>query len=240
MDFFGRIVAQRQGHVTALRPALAPHFAPRSLPLGDADAAAWPGEVQAEVGAPGFPASRGATTSQPGAAARPAGTGVEAAAARGPGLSSPQGAAASLPVPAATSQPGSLPPRRLGAWPPGSVDRPAAQVPVLAEVGRAGPAAADLSAAAPRVRAASGGSAWPAQVPARAAPTGLPLAPARAAMLAAPSAPARADAAPVVHVHIDRIDVRAPAAAPAPAAPHAARPAPARSLGDYLRQGGRR
>ena len=54
-----------------------------------------------------------------------------------------------------------------------------------------------------------------------------------AARIAAP-----ADAAPVIHVTIDRIDVRAPQAErPAPS-PKAARRQPAVSLGDYLRNGG--
>ena len=43
--------------------------------------------------------------------------------------------------------------------------------------------------------------------------------------------------APIVHVTIDRIDVRAPAPAQAPRAPAKPRPAPSTSLADYLRRG---
>jgi hypothetical protein len=50
---------------------------------------------------------------------------------------------------------------------------------------------------------------------------------------------AAAEPRPVVHVTIDRIDVRAPAAPARPAAaPRARNAAPSVSLADYLRQGG--
>jgi hypothetical protein len=62
-----------------------------------------------------------------------------------------------------------------------------------------------------------------------------PLSPARVQALS--PQPAQATAAPpVVHVHIDRIEVRAPAAAPArPAPARPARTAAQHSLADYLR-----
>jgi hypothetical protein len=63
-----------------------------------------------------------------------------------------------------------------------------------------------------------------------------PLSPARVQALQPAHAPAATPAPPVVHVHIDRIEVRAAPAAPArPAPARPARTAAQRSLADYLR-----
>ncbi|WP_321796819.1 hypothetical protein [Caballeronia sp. J97] len=77
--------------------------------------------------------------------------------------------------------------------------------------------------------------------PARAAHTRAPAAPAperplSAAALAQRMLPAAREAT-VVHVTIDRIDVRAPAATPAPRPQAKPRATPAMSLADYLRRG---
>jgi hypothetical protein len=71
-----------------------------------------------------------------------------------------------------------------------------------------------------------------------AAPPHVPRRPMSAPALAERHA-AAAEPRPVVHVTIDRIDVRAPAAPPRPAtAPRVRNAAPSVSLADYLRQGG--
>jgi hypothetical protein len=94
----------------------------------------------------------------------------------------------------------------------------------------------------PAASATGTSASGPATPSSRPAPTfetpRVPLDPARAALLA-PTSTARAVTAPaVLHVTIDRIDVRsaAPAAAPPRAGP--ARSAPSRSLADYLRGSG--
>ena len=80
----------------------------------------------------------------------------------------------------------------------------------------------------------------PPFAPSPSSPLGAPLSPARAQALSPRPLPATsaASAPPVVHVHIDRIDVRAPAAAPArPAPARPARTAAPHTLADYLRGG---
>ena len=72
-----------------------------------------------------------------------------------------------------------------------------------------------------------------------ATPPRVPRRPMSAPALAERHAAAAAEPRPVVHVTIDRIDVRAPAAPARPAAaPRARNAAPSVSLADYLRQGG--
>lgn len=60
-----------------------------------------------------------------------------------------------------------------------------------------------------------------------------PLSPATVALYAAPSS--ERDAAPAIHVTIDRIEVRTPAAASRPSAGKRREPAQTQTLGDYLR-----
>lgn len=67
-----------------------------------------------------------------------------------------------------------------------------------------------------------------------------PLSPQRAKLLAPYPAQVQPAAAPVVHLHIDRIEVRAPATPPKTVPARVPRPAPAVSLSDYLRKGGPR
>lgn len=104
-----------------------------------------------------------------------------------------------------------------------------------------GPAA---PASASSLASASAASSQPVTLPSwptatRQTPR-APLEPKRAALLA-PTSAARAGSAPaVLHVTIDRIDVRsaAPASAAAPARSGTSRPAPSHSLADYLRAAG--
>lgn len=97
------------------------------------------------------------------------------------------------------------------------------------------------------VRPLSAGIAWPAAPPVVASPAAVPPAPpARTAPISAAAietlAAARVPPRPVIHVTIDRIDVRAPATAPraAPANRSRSSMAPGVSLADYLRAGPRR
>jgi hypothetical protein len=60
------------------------------------------------------------------------------------------------------------------------------------------------------------------------------VAPLSAAVVAARPRASR-DERPVIHVTIDRLDVRAPAGPKAPAERRKARPLPSQSLADYLR-----
>jgi hypothetical protein len=89
------------------------------------------------------------------------------------------------------------------------------------------------------VAVASTAAVKPAAVPALRESPRAPLHPSRAALLA-PASTARAQSVPsVLHVTIDRIDVRSAPPSPTPT-PRAgtARPAPSRSLADYLRDSG--
>lgn len=242
MDLFTRIATQRLGQARTLRAALAPHYAPRGLPLADAGEPAdarWPGDVQDETvadhTAPAQPAS--ARTDEPAAGTAPAAT-DPAAPSHAPMAHSPH--AATVPRSASGSRLRAAPaaPDGAHAWPAAPV-RAAPAAPPLASTGPASPAAMGAIAAVPPVHPAADMRArrQPPWTDAAASPD-APLAPDRAAMLAAPTPSARAGAGPVVHVHIDRIDVRAPVPSQAAPAPRVARPAPARSLADYLRQRG--
>jgi hypothetical protein len=223
MDLFGRIAAQRLGQARSLRPALAPHFAPDEAPLAAARGGR-PGEVNDERIA-------------------------EASAA--------QGVSNGTPVTARRSAFENVPGTSTARAPMTPVHKHADTFASGVGLGVEGPLQAASEDMPPRVAPAPAGEPRPPTsagmrnpathaLPLRtlhhvaplAAPT-APLAPERAAMLGAPAQPPRVDAAPVVHVHIDHIDVGAPAATAAPA-PRAARPAPARSLADYLREGARR
>jgi hypothetical protein len=119
----------------------------------------------------------------------------------------------------------------------------AGQRALSAAPGRVG--AAPLGAALfehPRAVRETAPSTTPAEPLARNRPTREPPAPLRAQALQQAARAQRADAAPVVHVTIDRIDVRVPAPASAPAPTRKPRAAStAAPLGDYLRaSGGRR
>jgi len=128
-------------------------------------------------------------------------------------------------------------PPRTGAWPapapfpsPLSAPPPAPRPAVSTRVARSGPQAQSSTDATASVR--------PAATPTPGLPAGRPLAgPLRVESLR--DVVREAASAPVVHVTIDRIDVRLPPA-PAPAARAPTRPRTASgvpSLGDYLRPG---
>lgn len=242
MDLFTRIATQRLGQARTLRAALAPHYAPRGLPLADAGEPAdarWPGEVQDETAAdhtaPAHPAST--RTAEPAARTAPAAAGA-AAPGRAPMAPTPHAAAAPRSASGSRLRAAPAAPDGASAWPAAPVHA-APMAPPLAGTGPAAPAAIGASAAVPPVHPAAGVRARPRPPWADPAPSpDAPLAPDRAARLAAPAPPARADAGPVVHLHIDRIDVRTQAPSQAAPAPRVARPAPARSLDDYLRQRG--
>ena len=147
------------------------------------------------------------------------------------------------PVPVTAAQPGTgaaaparhAPPR--DPMPPAQPNPPAAKVD-----GASAPARREAVArgepAVPPARPRAAASATPAATrPAIAPPIANPLSPRTVAARAQAAEPPR----PVIHVTIDRIDVRTPAAparAPAPAKPRAA--APSVSLADYLRGSARR
>jgi hypothetical protein len=226
MDFLQRLAASALGDTGSLRPALPPRFAPRTAaaPAGALDAGLAP--VEGEQ--PARPADPRATT----------------------GLMAPDAHASTVPGPAhpgrqasgaaASARPATTAPSVTGI----------SSVAGAAPVTRARPAeAAGASAhphAGPREAAAAMQPPWPLRDAHRAlgprgasaTPVGDPLAaPLEAAVVAAQprgaaASPATA-AAPVVHVVIERIDVRAPA--PAPSRP----PAAPGSLGEYLRGGQR-
>lgn len=217
MDFLQRLAASALGDTGSLRPALPPRFAPRS-------AATAAGVLDA-----GLPPAEGEPSGHL-QAETPASTASAHAHPSGP---APGTGASALPAVVTFS---------VTATSPVADPQPAEAA-----------SASTHPHPAPRETAAALQPLWPlrdapmAPGPraAFASPVGESLAgPLEAAVVAAQSRGAAASpapaAAPVVHVVIERIDVRAPAPAPSrpPAAP-APRAQPSASLGEYLRGGQR-
>jgi hypothetical protein len=147
------------------------------------------------------------------------------------------------PVPVAATQPGTGAPAPARHAPPRDPIPPVrSNLPAATADGGSAPAHREAVArgepAAPPARPRVTAPATPAAAqPAIAPPIANPLSPRTVAARAQAAEPPR----PVIHVTIDRIDVRtptAPARAPAPAKPRAA--APSVSLADYLRGSARR
>lgn len=217
MDFLHRLAASALGDTGSLRPALPPRFAPRTaaMPAGVLDA--------------GLPPAEGEPPGRLQAEA-PAPTASEHAHPSGP---APGTGASTLPAVVTLS---------VTATSPVTDSQPAEAA-----------SASTHPHPAPRETAATLQPPWPLRdaprVPGPRAASASPVSesfagPLEAAVVAAQprgaAAPPATAAAPVVHVVIERIDVRAPAPAPSrpPAAP-APRAQPSASLGEYLRGGKR-
>ncbi len=239
MDLFSRIAVQRLGQAPALRPALAPHYAPR-VGVGDAASAATL-EVSEDLAATARPAAaatgrpmREAMTTAPRALpgaqhepTRPAPHEVSAAtrpaAASAPARSESRWRdTATRPADNAASRAGAALHAAAAPLPPARHDAARLFAARESSITTNTP---DVNAAAPRR-----GPDHSAQAPLR-----PPLEASRLDLLRAPSATTRA---PVVHVHIDRIEVRAPAVPPKTPPATRARPAPSNTLADYLRGSG--
>lgn len=237
MDLFSRIAAQRLGQAPALRPALAPYYAARVV-TGDATSVA-PLELGEEFARTARPAApeqpwRDQTTTTPQTA--PVTQHETSRLAPTELLAATRSAAAS-------ARARSEPPRRDDAARP--TDNAASRAGTALNAAAAPLPSARHDAARPFAARASSttthspgviglppqrGPDHPAQ-----APMQPPLEASRLGLL---RAPATTVMAPVVHVHIDRIEVRAPAA-PAKNTPATrARPAPSTTLADYLRGSG--
>lgn len=238
MDLFSRIAAQQGGQAPVLRPVLPPRFAPQGTvaqaqggdmdtpvraahtheshdrktgAAGDSDA----GPAQADV--PQAQRARG-TADQDSLRSLAAPTSPHAAHPTAP-------APVHLAVPAAQSALHTSLPQRVGSAAKSTADA------VAPDTHQASQPAAQREGPLSRVQSALTAAT------SRLAPK-PPLSAARVQALS-PAQPGPAPAAPVVHVHIDRIELRTPAAAPARAAPaHAVRTPPQRSLSEYLRSGG--
>lgn len=220
MRFLERLVPSTHGAGSGVRAALAPRFAPRT---GSQDTRGEPDRDALAAGHPSPQHAFAATPSQ-----------VAPQQAGGPSSND----AFTPPVPMARTP--STPGRGNDNPPPASISKAAAPV-----AGSASSAASDATE--------SGATPWhTSQLPLRQRDTqGVHAAPASAqpglpqvapplseSTLAQRIAPARTAETPtVVHVTIDRIDVRTPSATAAQARPQAKpRAASAMSLGDYLRQ----
>jgi hypothetical protein len=226
MDFARSLAPLRDSDLTRALPVLPSRFGAEA-PLSTAPS-------PHDEPEPGLPTP---TEERPGAAARPSRASlVTLADDDGLRTQAVPAAPSSRRQAAATHQP-----QRL----PADAELPAPAPPPASLRGRAAaeridgaPSAASLPAIAdpalirqaPRVSAAAPRDG--------AAPPHVPRRPMSAPALAERHA-AAAEPRPVVHVTIDRIDVRAPAAPARPAAaPRARNAAPSVSLADYLRQGG--
>jgi hypothetical protein len=234
VDLFNRIATQQREQTPALKPVLPPRFAPRAL--GEAP---WRGDTLEEAAMPASSEPRavaGDANAGPGTlparerhAHHAAGQHREAHAPTA--AQPPQRAGAAVPLPATphpvadATQPG-----QVGFTPRMPMAQPRPTVAGAPDAATAAPPAAPLSPARARTAPAA---------PLQRMPSGAaPLSPARVQALSPQpaQAAAAAPAPPVVHVHIDRIEVRAPAAAPArPAPARPARTAAQHSLADYLR-----
>jgi len=254
MDLFTRLatqqLAQQSGHGHALRPVLPATYASRLGPNAP-DAGL---EVEAFQIKP--PAS-------PPAGPRPAGGAAHAVmsvAASSVAAMQPQARPTQAPQPgrgAAGRREGSAaaPIFSTGA-PPAAHERPALQPLPAGRPSEARGASARTAQDARRATAVDTPPVRPRPPASAALPQAIdslpqsrraPLAPAtsplssqRASMLGAFTARAQPAVAPVVHLHIDRIEVRAPVAPPKAAPARPARALPSVSLTDYLRKGGPR
>lgn len=227
MDFLRRLAPPREGDRSRAVAVLASRFA-RDLPLRSAavpgDKTSRPEDSPAQAPEPSRALRSQATTPQPQA--------VHATPRRPESLVSDNAAPALRKARAALARTALT----LEAAP---IDRPMPQVP------------ADVILAPPRVHFANAKEAQIAQVPrastaapANPAATASPIRSAAVPTHAAPLSRQAIDARvqpvaarpPVIHVTIDRIDIRAPAAPARPAVPARPQPvAPSVSLTDYLR-----
>jgi hypothetical protein len=240
VDLFSRIAAQHRGQSPVLRPVLPPRFAPPGLA---AQAQADPADALT-LAAATPPGPSGSNSPAAGTAdrhtVRPGisqawRTGDPATPRTGPDLAAtdpqPAGPAAAAYRPAEPLPPHALQPRLARQDSHAPKSQADAVTPAVLQASHA---------AAPRAGPLPRGPAALNVLSSRTAPSALPppLSAARVQALSPPPGPG--PAAPVVHVHIDRIELRAPAAPPARSAPaRAPRAAPQRSLADYLRGGGK-
>lgn len=227
-DWFTRIAAQRLAPTQPLRPALLPALAPRRPGLAIATFDVEPGDEAA------FEA-RDARRTDPLAVSPPVSLPNAQRATLADASASATSAAKSAPIAAQAGfkEPGAITARNdvSRIEPNARPARPSSSLPDASTTDRR----IAIEDERPRTSAAVSATATPTL-----ARCASPLATDRAAALRPADLVASTARAPVVHVHIERLEVRAPATPARPAPALRSRAKSADTLADYLRAGARR